>query len=85
MKWKRLLALKRPENNRKFKYKRKNETQWNSAEVIESGKRKEENQNVCELKLQNEETINVDFSNDHHDWCYENFACKICKKEYPTK
>ena len=59
---KRKSSLQRPEKQRKIKFKRNNSFLWKEGEVIKPGDKKEPDQYLCHILLENEDVVVIDFS-----------------------
>ena len=55
------------------------------GEVIRAGLQKEDDHLLCEIRLNNDDVLVIDFGEETYDWKYENFECDFCGRKFEKK
>ena len=66
----RTTSIRRPENKRRIQFKKLGNSLWYEGEVVKVGSLKEKNKLECNVKLDNEDVVKVDFG-DGIQWRYK--------------
>ena len=82
---KRKSSIRRPNKNRKIKFKKINDERWMSGEVKNVGDNIGTNQFKCSILLENDDLKEVDFSDRDFTWEYEQEQCETCHKGFDNR
>ena len=82
---KRKSSIRRPNKNRKIKFKKINDERWMSGEVKSVGDNIGTNQFKCSILLENDDLKEVDFSDRDFTWEYEQEQCETCHKGFDNR
>ena len=74
-------SIRRPENKRRIQFKKDGSSLWYEGEVTRVGDMKENDKFICDIQLDNNDVVKVDFG-DRYLWRNKRSKCYICNKEF---
>ena len=67
-----------------IQFKTDDTDEWLEGEIVKAGDLKEEDKLLCDIRLDNDEILSLDFGKNI-EWNYKNLKCTLCKKEFTNK